>query len=66
MDQQLRLNIEGVDTLVLEDTQDKDKLRNAKLSEKIEFSKKAFLLAKQMSQEYYQKPLIITYSGGEG
>ena len=35
------------------------------LDEKIEKSKKALRLAAKMSNEYYNAPLIITYSGGK-
>lgn len=35
------------------------------LSEKIEESKRALKLAAEMSREYYEKPLVITYSGGK-
>ena len=35
------------------------------LSEKIEESREALKLAADMSREYYDKPLIITYSGGK-
>ena len=35
------------------------------LDEKIEKSKKALKLAAEMSKEYYNAPLIITYSGGK-
>lgn len=35
------------------------------LNEKIEKSKKALKLAAEMSKEYYNAPLIITYSGGK-
>lgn len=39
--------------------------RNATLEEKIQESKNALILASEMSQTYYHKPLIITYSGGK-
>lgn len=35
------------------------------LDEKIEKSEKALKLAAEMSNEYYNAPLIITYSGGK-
>ena len=35
------------------------------LSEKVKESKKALMLAAEMSKVYYNKPLIITYSGGK-
>ena len=35
------------------------------LSEKIEESKRALKLAAEMSREYYNKPLVVTYSGGK-
>ena len=35
------------------------------LDEKIEKSKKSLILASEMSHEYYDKPLIVTYSGGK-
>lgn len=35
------------------------------LDEKIEESKKSLILASEMSHEYYDKPLIVTYSGGK-
>jgi len=35
------------------------------LSEKIEESKRALKLAADMSREYYNKPLVVTYSGGK-
>lgn len=40
-------------------------MRNKVLEEKIEKSKQVLTLAADMSKEYYQKPLIITYSGGK-
>lgn len=40
-------------------------MRNKVLEEKIEKSKQVLVLAAEMSKEYYQKPLIITYSGGK-
>ena len=39
--------------------------RMNELEEKIEESKKALRLAAEMSKEYYNAPLIITYSGGK-
>lgn len=35
------------------------------LQKKIDESKAILRLAADMSKEYYQKPLIITYSGGK-
>ncbi len=35
------------------------------LEPKIEKANKTLMLAAQMSKDYYQKPLIITYSGGK-
>ena len=35
------------------------------LSEKIQKAEKVLMLAAQMSKEYYEAPLIITYSGGK-
>ena len=40
-------------------------MRNKVLEKKIEDSKNVLRLAAEMSKEYYQKPLIITYSGGK-
>ena len=35
------------------------------LQEKIDYSKNVLKLAADMSKEYYQEPLIVTYSGGK-
>lgn len=38
---------------------------NAQLEAKIEKSKEVLRLARDMSLEYYGKPLVLTYSGGK-
>lgn len=67
MNEQLTLDIEGINTLVMEDNseQDRNAYREASLAEKIEYSKKIFRLASDMSKTYYKAPLIVTYSGGK-
>ena len=64
---QLTLNIQGIQSVLLDDQKEAERAeqRDASLSDKIEFAKKAILLASDMSKTYYQQPLIITYSGGK-
>jgi len=59
---QIELDIDGINTTILTDRQTD---RQLTLDEKIEQSKRALKLAAEMSLTYYQKPLIIAYSGGK-
>ena len=60
---QLSLDIDGVDNTILTDRQtDRQKWT---LPRKIKESMRALKLAAEMSRIYYQKPLIIAYSGGK-
>lgn len=61
--EQLSLDIEGVNSIILTDRQTDRQPQT--LAEKIEQAKQALILAAEMSQDYYKKPLIITYSGGK-
>ena len=65
--EQMILDIDGTQTMILESRaeQSRAEQRNASLSEKINEAQKALRLAADMSKVYYQKPLIITYSGGK-
>jgi phosphoadenosine phosphosulfate reductase len=58
--EQLTFDIDGIKTMMLTDRQ-----TALSLDEKITQSKYALLLAAEMSKRYYDKPLIITYSGGK-
>lgn len=61
-----QMTLKGINTFILTDQVETDKSsRYASLSDKIEESKAALRLAAEMSLYYYQKPLIITYSGGK-
>ena len=60
--EQLSLDISNIQTVLLED---KEADRPQTLPEKIEEAQRALRLAADMSQTYYNKPLIITYSGGK-
>lgn len=60
--EQLSLDISNMQTVLLED---KEVDRPQTLPEKIEEAQRALRLAADMSQVYYNKPLIITYSGGK-
>lgn len=60
--EQLNLDISNMQTVLLED---KEEDRPQTLPEKIEEAQRALRLAADMSQTYYNKPLIITYSGGK-
>lgn len=63
MDEQLTIDIDGIATTILTDRQtDRQALS---LPEKIERAKQALKLAADMSQKYYNAPLIIAYSGGK-
>ena len=53
------------DTALTDRQTDRQTDRPQTLSEKIEESKRALKLAAEMSREYYNAPLIITYSGGK-
>ncbi len=60
--EQLSLDIEGVNNSILTDRQTD---RPQTLEEKVQKAQKALRLAADMSKTYYQKPLIVTYSGGK-
>lgn len=60
---QQTLDIEGVNTMILTDRQ--TDRQAVTLSEKVYESKRALILAAEMGEKYYNKPLIITYSGGK-
>lgn len=60
--EQLTLDIGGKNEIILTDRQTD---RPETLSEKIEEAKKALRLSAEMSRIYYNKPLIVTYSGGK-
>lgn len=62
MDEQLTLDIDGIATTILTDRQTD---QPQTLDEKIEKAIKALKLAAEMSHIYYEKPLIVTYSGGK-
>lgn len=57
--EQQTLDIEGVNTIIQTDRQTQT------LDEKIEKAKKALKLAAEMSTTYYEKPLVLAYSGGK-
>jgi len=61
--EQLTLNIDGIQTMMLTDRQTDRPPQT--LAEKIEKSKTALRLAAEMSKTYYEKPLILAYSGGK-
>jgi phosphoadenosine phosphosulfate reductase len=54
-------DIDGIKTMMLTDRQTEPQT----LAEKVEISKKALKLAAEMSKTYYEKPLILAYSGGK-
>lgn len=62
MNEQLTLDIDGIATTILTDRQTD---RPQTLAEKVEQAKRALILAADMSQAYYNAPLILTYSGGK-
>lgn len=62
MNEQLTLDIDGIRTTTLTDRQTD---RPLTLAEKVEESKRALKLAADMSKAYYEKPLILAYSGGK-
>lgn len=59
--------LDGFEDMMTQEQEEeaRDIKRNANLEEKIQESKNALILASEMSQTYYHKPLIITYSGGK-
>jgi phosphoadenosine phosphosulfate reductase len=63
MTEQLTLDIDGIATTILTDRQTDRQPQT--LDEKIEKSKQALRLAADMSKTYYEKPLILAYSGGK-
>lgn len=63
MNEQLTLDIPGINTMSLEDNHTERQPQT--LDEKIEKSKQALRLAADMSKTYYEKPLILAYSGGK-
>ena len=65
--EQIKLDIDGIDSDNALDRQtDRQTDRQAQtLYEKISESKRALILAADMSKTYYGLPLVITYSGGK-
>lgn len=65
--QQMTLAVDGMEDTIAEELKEQERaeLREADLPDKIEQAVKAIQLASEMSQTYYNQPLIITYSGGK-
>lgn len=65
--QQMTLNVEGLSTFILASNNEdaKSRQRTATLSDKIQESQRAIILASEMSKRFYHKPLVVTYSGGK-
>jgi phosphoadenosine phosphosulfate reductase len=61
--EQLTLDIDGIKTMMLTDRQTDRQTQT--LSEKIKKAEQALILAADMSKTYYEKPLILAYSGGK-
>ncbi len=61
--EQLSLDINGINSTILTDRQTDRPPQT--LTEKIEKAQNVLKLAAEMSKIYYDKPLIITYSGGK-
>jgi phosphoadenosine phosphosulfate reductase len=63
----MAFNVDNKNTIILTSQviEDKTAQFNASLEDKIADAKKALVLAADMSNKYYNEPLILTYSGGK-